>query len=298
MKFIALLLFSISLGASLWLPGSVVDNYKIIVISKDSVAYLNIPRRPANAIAGSEFARQVAGLKPEEREKALVREILNGNIPSFSRELCPLTIRESIGDSVYTLTFFVTGDYMAIGPDQDYLYIPMTPSAAQYLANRLECVLPTKKMVDMIYRKAEIKLRPQPIPPSDKMTTIPVFEQHTDSIRQQMSKSQIDRQSCRLIAGHKKDIIISNKIYSADREFDRVVIYGWHRGIDDPIQPVYNGHDALYADYSHGVRLISDTAILNGKKVKIDEIFMDSGLSGLLSDEGVIIKPYYPGIVF
>ena len=267
---------------------------KLTETSDDTLLYLNIPERPENAVTGSDFARQVTGMNLTDREKAVVREILSGNVPSFSRKLKAVTIRQTINGKNYELIFYTVLDYMAIGSDQDYLYMPMTPSTAQYLADQLNCTLPTKKMVDMIYHNAEIKLTPQPIPPSDQMTTVPVFMQHTDSIKQQIAQRGIDRSANNIIAGHKKDIIISNKIYSPDRDYDRVVIYGWHLSENNPIQPVYNGHIAKYADYSHGVRLISNITLLNGDSTQIDDILKSATLSGLLSDEGVIAKPYYP----
>lgn len=262
--------------------------------ASDTILYLNIPERPDNAIEGSEFANQSAGLSLSDRERAVAKEILSGNVPSFSRKLRPLTINEKINSEHYELVFFSVCDYMAIGSDQDYLYIPMTPSTAQYLADHLDCTLPTKKMVDVIYNNADIKLSPQPIPPSDKMTTLPVFKQHTDSIMQQISQIGFDRLADNIIAGHKKDIIISNKIYSTDRNYDRVVIYGWHLSENNPIQPVYNGHTAQYADYSHGVRLISKFAYINGDSIQVDTILKDADLSVLFSSEGIISKPYYP----
>jgi len=137
-------------------------------------------------------------------------------------------------------------------------------------------------------------LHPQPIPPSNKMTTVPVFQNHTDSIKQQISQIGFDRSADNIIAGHKKDIIISKKIYSSDRNYDRVVIYGWHLGVNNPIQPVYNGHIASYADYSHGVRLIANVAFLNGDSVQVSDVLQDPNLAVLLSNEGTISKPYYP----
>ena len=71
-------------------------------------------------------------------------------------------------------------------------------------------------------------------------------------------------------------------------------IYGWHRDEGDPIQPVYNGHSAGYADYSHGIRLISNTVILNGDSTRIDAILTNPELAVLLSHEGMISKAYYP----
>ena len=263
-------------------------------IKSDSLTYLNLPDRASNAIKGSEFVNQVKELNLSDREKAVVKEILAGNVPSFSRKLRPLKISRVINGKNYEVIFFTVCDYMAIGSDDDYLYIPMTPSTAQYIADKLDCILPTKKLVDVIYNKAEIKLRPQPIPPSPKMTTIPVFYQHTDSIKNQIAQIGFNRASDSIIAGHKKDIIISNKIYSSDRNYDRVVIYGWHLSVNNPIQPVYNGHIGTYADYSHGVRLISKLAIINGDSIQITDILKDPNLNIIISSEGVINKPYYP----
>jgi len=274
------------------------SNHKLKLTTNDTIRYLNIPERTANAIKGSEFVNQVTGLSIIDRERAVVREILSGNVPSFSRKLKALKISQTINANSYELVFFTVCDYMAIGSDQDYLYIPMTPSTAQYLADSINCTLPTKKMVDIIYSKAEFKLRPQPIPPSDTMTTVPVFWQHTDSIKQQFSQLGFDRSADSIVGGTKKDIIISNKIYSLDRNYERVVIYGWHLSENNPIQPVYNGHIAMYADYSHGVRLISKLAFLNGDSIQVDEILKDPNLWILLSNEGVISKPYYPASDF
>jgi hypothetical protein len=255
---------------------------------------LNIPERLENAVGGSEFVHQITGLSIKDREKAIVREILSGNIPSFSHKLKPLKVTKAVNGKSYELIFFTTCDYMAIGSDVDYLYIPMTPSTAQYLADKMNCSLPTKKMVDVIYTHADVKLEPQPIPPSIVMTTVPIFKQHTDSIEQQMRQRRLDRSADNIIAGHKKDIILSNKIYSADRTYDRVVIYGWHLGKNNPIQPVHNGHNAWYADYSHGIRLIAKLAFINGASILVDAILKDRDLSILLSSEGVIGKPNYP----
>ena len=263
---------------------------------QDTIRYLNIPERSENAMKGSEFVDLVADLSRTDREKAVVREILSGNVPSFSRKLKPLKVVETVNGKSYELLFSVTYDYIAIGSDADYLYIPMTPSTAQYLADRLNCSLPTKKLVDLVYANAEIKLKPQPIPPSDLMTTVPIFWQHTDSVKRQVFQMGHDRLADKIFAGHKKDIIISNNINSTDGGSDSVIIYGWHLDENNPIQPVYYGHAASYADYSHGVRFIAKPAFVNGDLIQVDAILKDPNLSILLSGEGVIKKPYYPGM--
>ena len=271
-------------------------NHNSLSISyiQDSIKYMDLPERPGNALEGSEFVNQVKNYNLTDREKAVVEQILSGNVPSFSRKLKKVKFNKTISSVIYEVIFFAACDYLAIGSEEDYFYIPLTPATAQYLADRTSCTLPTKKMVDRIYNASDIKLHPQPIPPSDKMTTIPVFWDHTDSVKSQIAQLDFDRSSDNLIAGHKKDIIISNKIYSTDRNYDRVVIYGWHLGVNNPIQPVYNGHIAAYADYSHGVRLVMDTVLVNGVKYDIKDLLKDQNLALLLSDEGSIQKPYYP----
>ncbi len=255
---------------------------------------LKLPERSEQALEGTEFVSQVASLSTADREMAVIREVLSGNVPSFSRKMKWLTISETLNDKSHELEIAVAGDYMAIGSDQDYIYIPMTPGTAQILADTLHCILPTKKIVDIIYGEANHTLTPQPIPPSDSMTTVPVFHQHTDSIKQQILRKNLIRSPVDLVAGHKKDIIISNKIHSSENTSNRVVIYGWHRDQDSPIQPVFSGHGETYADYSHGVRLISKSAVLDGEPIDLDPILLDPLLSGIISDEGRIGKPYYP----
>ncbi len=272
----------------------IINNGGYEILASDTIVYLNIPERPENAVEGSEFTDQITGLSITDRENAIVEEILSGNVPSFSRKMRPLRISRTIDAGNYELLFFTLCDYMVVGSDKDYLYMPMTPSTAQYIADQTACLLPTKKLVDIIYAGAGVKLYPQPIPPSDKMTTVPVFSQHTDSIKQQLSQIGYERSVDSIVAGHKKDIIISNKIYSSDRNYDRVVIYGWHLSNHNPIQPVYNGHNAQYADYSHGVRLISNVVFVNGEKYQLADILKDPVLSVLLSSEGIISKAYYP----
>ncbi len=293
-KTLALLLISIQALSGQARLAFAPNNTQSNSAAVDSIGFLNLPLRPDDAAEGAVFAALTADLSLDDREKAVVEEILTGNVPSFSRKLRSITINRDINGQNYALTFFAVCDYMAVGSDEDYLYIPMRPSTAQYLADHLNCTLPTKKMVDIIYSQAQIKLRPQPIPPSDKMTTVLVFKQHTDSVKRQIARLGFDRSADYIIAGHKKDIIISNKIYSSDRDYERVVIYGWHLSENNPIQPVYNGHSADYADYSHGVRLIADIAYLNGDSILIEDLLKDSDLSVLLSDEGVIGKAYYP----
>ena len=68
----------------------------------------------------------------------------------------------------------------------------------------------------------------------------------------------------------------------------RIAIYGWHRLNGSPIQPLSTVHGACYADYSHGIRLVSETALVDGKATSVYDMLQDPVLARVLSDEGPI----------
>jgi hypothetical protein len=260
---------------------------------------LNLKPRKTNAMGGKAFALSISDstLTLEQREEIIFKEIKSGNVPNFLRKF--KEIKQNSGDDTETIktviTYFVLPDYFAIGSDDDFFYVPMTPILAQKVANLIKCSLPTKKMVDTIYKNASIKLAPKPIPPTKAMTTVPVFIAHNDTLNLQLKPYLISHNKGELTAGNKKDIIISNKIYT--EKTPKVVIYGWHKLNGLAIQPVYNKHTNLWADYSHGIRFVAKkvTIILNGKKRKttIEKVLNDQTNYYLLSDEGIIEKAYY-----
>lgn len=221
---------------------------------------LNLPKRKSIALNGKAFALSICDKNLKDREESIYQEIKKGNVPDFLRKLV------KISDSIENLSvsYYVLPDYLSIGSNQDFFYVPMTPSLAQKVARLTGCSLPTKKIVNQIYRHATIKLSPQPIPPTNAMTTIPVFIGHTDSIMEQLKPVIYNQRLGELVAGNKKDVIISNKIYG--EKSPRVVIYGWHKLDGKPIQPLYNKHGSNWADYSHGVRLTQNIICINQKK--------------------------------
>ena len=90
-----------------------------------------------------------------------------------------------------------------------------------------------------------------------------------------------------LISGHKKDVVLTNRLRET---IGRIAIYGWHRLSGIPIQPLTIVHGANYADYSHGIRLISNVVLIDGQPRSIYEVLEDPKLAPILSDEGPIRK--------
>jgi hypothetical protein len=243
---------------------------------------LDLPPRPASAPGGAEFARSIADLPLKEREARIQAEILDGNVPPFLRTLVPVTVTNGTDKA----TYHVTPDYLAVGSDQEPFLVPLTPYTAQRIADRLDCVLPTPKMVDDIYIKAEVKRTPAPIPPSPAMTTVPVFLRHSELVLASPREKPLGA----LVAGHKKDVVIANRLFATP---GRVAIYGWHKPDGTPIQPLYTGHTASWADYSHGIRLIRRRMTVNGAPRTVEEVLADPRLAPLLSNEGVMRRTRY-----
>lgn len=96
-----------------------------------------------------------------------------------------------------------------------------------------------------------------------------------------------------MVAGNKKDVVISNQIYSLPSPA-RVLIYGWHYTSGTPIQPLYGGHIDTYADYSHGIRLVQKAMTVDGVSANGPTILGSSTNHTLLSDEAVIPIAFYP----
>lgn len=247
---------------------------------------LNIPHRNEKALTGTAFANEIESLKLQSREERIETEVLAGNLPTESRTLVPVEFTSQLGDRKFVVKIFVSGDYLSVGSDSDKLYTPLTPYTAQRIANKLHCILPTPTMVDAIYKAAQIKLAPSPIPPSPAMTTVPIFLQHSQTIATQRQGNNAKG----LVAGHKKDVVITAKLPANP---GKVAIYGWHKLDGAPIQPLYLGHTATWVDYSHGIRLVSRTIEIDGKRTDIRKVLADPELCQLLSNEGPITQPHY-----
>ena len=243
-----------------------------------------IPRRSLQDLTGSQFARHVSMMDAREREQAILDEISKGNLPLFLRHLVPVELRCELATGKKLLaTIFVTPDYLAIGSDADFLRIPMNLHTAVTIAERFGFVLPTKKMVDAIYLQSRHRLAPQPLPAGDQMRSTQYYSTHNELIDEQANA--LGTRLGELVSGDKKDVVLTNRLAL---HLDRIAIYGWHRGAGQPIQPLSTVHGANYADYSHGIRLISRWALIDGKPQLIRDVLRDPSTAEVLSDEGPI----------
>src|SRR5579859_4106017 len=252
---------------------------------------LDLPPRPTDAVSGSKFAKSIESLGRPEREEKIYEQIKLGNVPDFLRKLKLIRTQLVKDGKTNSAVYYVTPDYLAVGADADYFLTPLSPIMAQRVADLAHCSLPTRKMVDDIYAAAAVKLTPSPIPPTPAMATVPIFEEHNATVWSQRKQELEKHPLGELIAGHKKDVVITTKLPTAG---GKVAIYGWHKTEGKPIQPLYTGHADFYADYSHGIRLVQSAILVNDKPRPIADVLADPHLCTLLSDEGTITNAKYP----
>lgn len=239
------------------------------------------PPRKETAITGSEFICRVMDLNAKERDSLVYKEIAEGNVPESLRQ--PVALTDSLKDAegkLHKVTLYVLPDFLAIGTDSDFIRIPMLPQTAQKLADLNGAVLPTRKLSNLIHFHSRLKMIPHPMTPDSTMTTVPIFARHDSII--EADRKMIGMPPGTLVAGHKKDIVITNRIAG---EPERLFIYGWHHQDGKPIQPLSAAHGINYVDYSHGVRLIRDEVLVDNRLCSLTALLQDTVLYRLFSDE-------------
>ncbi len=225
----------------------------------------------------TEFYNTVTAWKWKERDSAAKVEILSGNLPSFLRRFVRINVSITGPDGkIIHAYYYAAPDYLSLGTDEDWARIPLTPMAAQVIADSFHCFLPTRKMVNDIYAQATVKLAPVPMY-AFRDSSVTMWQHHLIIEGQRKGKKG-------LIAGIKKDVVLSGKI-TRDTKPDREAIYGWHKLDGKAIQPLYTGHINWWVDYSHGIRLIYRTIWVNGKPMDYTAVLKDPSLQKLLCDE-------------
>lgn len=248
----------------------------------------SIPTRSSTARTGSEFLAATQGLSRSQREAQILLELSNGNLPSFLRQFQEVTFNRTVQGQSYTVTVYVCPDYLAIGSDNDFLRIPMGSPTAQELADAFDCVLPTRFLVDRIWEAAPVRLAPSTMTPGPMMMSNGYYSTHQNKVETQLAAVSHYARGI-LTAGHKKDVVNSLRLVNKPL---KVAIYGWHQLNGAAIQPLSTVHEATYADYSHGCRLIGETVLVDGLSYSVDSLLRDPIFYKLLSDEGA---PFHHG---
>lgn len=250
---------------------------------------LPFPPRPVDAPDGKSFIESLAHADENQVQEAALQELLRGNLPESLRQLSRIDFNASArSGQTKKVTVWVTCDYLSIGSEADSVRIALSPLSAQLVADRVGALLPTPKIVDILYQNAAIRLPPRPITPSAWMVRPIEFLRHDKTIDDQIPVGANEAHS--LIAGHKKDIVLSNVL---EEKPHRLAIYGWHTSLGKPIQPLSTYHGDWYSDYSHGTRLIGKQMLIDGVVHEVEAVLKDEELAPLLSDEGPLQHTRY-----
>lgn len=239
---------------------------------------LPVPNNPKTA---TQFLEEIATIDRLERDERVLDAFLSGHVPPHIRTFAEISTSFYANGACNVLKFNVLPDVVSIGTADDYVRFPLTPLTAQRLCDKVSCSLPTTKISDLIWRVAQNKLEPLPWgPPYDaSMMSTERIVAHNGKVQAQLVCKDVGS----ITAGHKKDIVLTNLLASHDKS---VAIYGWHRLNGVPIQPLYLGHENLYADYAHSVRLVSLDCTLNDQATDLHTIFQDPTMCVSVSNEG------------
>lgn len=249
-------------------PGNPFDMFKI-----------TIPALNLLPVTGTDFGNSIMSVPPNQhREDLILDQFKAGNVPDFMRVGVEVTVTENNN----TLTYLVLPDVLCVGTDQDYLRTPLNPLTAREVADLFSCVLPTRKIANQIWKAATVKLSPNPNGPPYDATMQSTAKMVSHNAKVQASLA--GKTPGELVTGHKKDVVLTKTL---QQHPGNVAIYGWFYTNGKPIQDLNpKDHDKLYKDYSHGIRMVSRSMVLNGNAVDFYDILKDASLCSLISDEG------------
>jgi hypothetical protein len=112
--------------------------------------------------------------------------------------------------------------------------IDFSAQGAQWVADRLGTILPTARILDLVWQNAKHKLAPCNMPPDKEMHSVRRMVEH--------SRCVDDRLGGRpgLAANVGKNWVLTNRLES---ETDMAANYGWFRRGQRPIQTIGTRHD-------------------------------------------------------
>jgi hypothetical protein len=284
----------------------------------------SFPARPPGASGGRAFMEKIKGEGPPtdwvKRETAIVNELVSGNMPDSL--LTWIRIDLAYKDSTRSLTgsIEVLADYLAVGSDDDFVHVPLDPVSAQLVADTFGAILPTARICHAIYRHAPETNRLTAIErdywqkdslrksakPGRAQTSTAAYLEHSEAIQARMKDAGLKLGA--LVAGHKKDVVISRRLLT---DVNKIAFHGFYDSKGYPHEPCYENpehapkptcdkdtatlaHSRRFSDYSQGVRLVNSWMIVNGEKKRVADVLADKNLSLLISNEGPIAPPRIP----
>ena len=238
---------------------------------------------------GSEFVQQVKDVRNPKLSELALSAILAGNTPSFMEQTVECFTEAVIDRKYFRCVYTVHPQYLSIGDDQDFVQWPLSMVDLQRYcdATKLHWYIPTKKLVWNNWLFTECKINPQTIAPSAQMSSPQAILDE-----QRLINAAMVKEGCPLTAFSraKKAYIVSPKMDGSTLHFT-----GWYDKSGQAIQKgdSTGGHEASYADYSHGCDVVRYDFHVNGRQYDYAELCQHPVLHVLVSDQGPF-NPIFP----
>jgi hypothetical protein len=243
-------------------------------------------------LTGSDFVKTIEGKRGSERAELVYKALAAGNVPlSMVRASWPpITIKREINNVEHSLTVFVTPRPLEVGTDDDPYSAPLPEDYAQKAADLFGAIIPSRLIIDDIWRAAGIRLPIDPPPgfkiPGDDMRDTLVFKAHSDII-----KKGIGNKRSVIMMGGKKVVTIGPNLDGTKLAIYSTPFSGTGALRPAPAkdgrmlyQPYPGPHSVEWDDYAQGVWLVARYAILDGKPVDLISLFANPKLYVLVSD--------------
>ena len=267
-------------------------------------------------ISGREFVQTYAKKGYVAWEAAALELARQGQLTPWPWVDLPLTLPGTDDTAIVK----VSSDVLSVGPFEDLVRLPLTPSAAQSILNLSGSLMTTPWLEYQIWRAAPAKLQPirsGEMRQINKGADLVQYADHSRHIDQQLRQLTVVPGT--LTSGIKKGIVVSNMMRAG-----KVIIFGWyihylvdkngrltdqpardifedHRALDavnrQPIQPESDAHGDFYVDYSHGVRAVAPYCTVRGQTMATIDLYRDPTFARFVSHNGPVRIPRYPSKV-
>lgn len=156
----------------------------------------------------------------------------------------------------------------------------VTAEGAQRIADELHAILPTPRILQLIWEQAGVRIDPCTLPADDKMASTARMVQHSECVDKRIAGR------AGMVANEGKHWVLSNRIAGKQ---NLAANYGWFIRGRRPVQTVGTAHDTAHTDYSQILRLVKPIINVDGRDIDIRHVGRSPELWGLVSDEGPLL---------